>query len=100
MSQILTAIMNLSTLVFVVTGMLAMGLSLTIAQIVAPLRNARLVLLALLANFVLVPFLAYLISLIIPLSESLRVGLILVSTAAGAPFLPKLAQSARGNTAF
>ena len=82
--------MNLSTLVFVVTGMLAMGMSLAVAQIIAPLRNTRLVLLALLANFVLVPSLAYLISLIIPLSDGLRVGLILVSTAAGAPFLPKL----------
>ena len=100
MNEILTAIMNLSTLVFVVTGMLAMGLSLTITQIVAPLRNARLVLLALLANFVLVPFLAYLIGLVIPLGDGLRVGLILVSTAAGAPFLPKLAQAARGNTAL
>lgn len=100
MNEILTAIMNLSTLVFVVTGMLAMGLSLTIAQIVAPLRSARLVILALVANFVLVPLLAYLIGLIIPLGDGLRVGLILVSTAAGAPFLPKLAQAARGNTAF
>jgi predicted Na+-dependent transporter len=100
MNEILTAIMNLSTLVFVVTGMLAMGLSLTITQIVAPLRNARLVLLALLANFVLVPLLAYLIGLIIPLGDGLRVRLILVSTAAGAPFLPKLAQAARGNIAL
>ena len=100
MNEILTAIMNLSTLVFVVTGMLAMGLSLTVAQIVAPLRNARLVFLALLANFALVPALAYLIGLVIPLGDGLRIGLILVSTAAGAPFLPKLAQAARGNIAL
>ncbi len=100
LNQLSSLIMNLSTLAFVVTGMLAMGLSLTVAQIVAPLRNIRLVILALLANFVLVPFLAYLIGLIIPLSDGLRVGLILVSTAAGAPFLPKLAQAARGNTAL
>ena len=56
--------------------------------------------LALLANFVLVPLLAYLITLIIPLSNGLEAGLVLVSTAAGAPFLPKLAQAARGNLAF
>ena len=47
-------LMNLSMLVFVVTSMLAMGLSLTVAQIVAPLRNPRLVLAALAANFILV----------------------------------------------
>jgi len=100
LKESLLLIMNLSTLVFVVTSMLAMGLSLTVAQIVAPLRNARLVILALLANFVLVPSVAYVIGLIIPLSDGLRVGLILVSTAAGAPFLPKLTQAARGNTAL
>jgi BASS family bile acid:Na+ symporter len=100
MDQSLNIITNLSTLVFVVTSMLAMGLSLTLAQIVAPLRDARLVILALLANFVLVPLLAYLINLVIPLSNGLKVGLILVSTAAGAPFLPKLAQAAKGNLAF
>jgi len=100
LNQLLLLIMNLSTLVFVVTSMLAMGLSLTVAQIMAPLRNTRLVLLALLANFVLVPLMAYLISLVIPLSDGLRVGLILAATAAGAPFLPKLAGIARGNTAF
>jgi predicted Na+-dependent transporter len=100
LNQLLSLIMNLSTLIFVVTSMLAMGLSLTVAQILAPLRNTRLVLLALLANFVLVPLVAYLINLVIPLSDGLRVGLILAATAAGAPFLPKLAGIARGNTAF
>jgi predicted Na+-dependent transporter len=96
----LNVILNLSTLVFVVTSMLAMGFSLTVAQIIAPLRNARLVILALLANFVLAPLLAYLITLILPLRSGLEVGLILVSTAAGAPFLPKLAQAAKGNLGF
>ena len=60
--QLASIIMNLSTLVFVVTSMLAMGLSLTVAQILAPLRNARLVILALAANFVMAPIAAYLIS--------------------------------------
>ncbi len=100
MSEILGVIMQLSVLVFVITSMLAMGLSLTIKQIVEPLRNARLVILALVANFVLVPILAYLIVLVIPLEQGLATGLIIMSTAAGAPFLPKLAQAAKGNMAF
>lgn len=98
--QLLSIIMNLSTLVFVVTSMLAMGLSLTVAQILLPLRNARLVILALAANFILVPIVAYLITTFFPLSDGLKIGLILVSTAAGAPFLPRLAQIAKGNLAF
>ena len=62
MSISLKAIAKLAGLLFVVTSMLAMGLNLTMAQIVQPLKNVRLVILALLANFVLVPLLAYRIS--------------------------------------
>ena len=91
---------SLTGLLFIVTSMLAMGLSLTPAQIVQPLKNVRLVLLALLANFVLVPLLAYVITLIIPLEQSLQIGLIVLATAAGVPFLPKLVQGAKGNIAF
>lgn len=100
MAIILEAFANLAILTFVITSMLAMGLSLTTKQIIEPLRNVRLVVKALLANFVLVPLLAYLILLVIPLAEPLAIGLILLATAAGAPFLPKLVQVAKGNVAF
>ena len=42
MNETLLVIAQLSVLVFVFISMLAVGLSLTIAQIVAPLRNTRL----------------------------------------------------------
>ena len=100
MSEVLQVLMNISVLVFVITSMLAMGFNLTISQIIEPLRNARLVILALVANFFLVPILAYAILFIIPLDQGLATGLILMATAAGAPFLPKLAQAAKGNMAF
>ena len=100
MAIILEAFANLAILAFVITSMLAMGLSLTTKQIIEPLRNVRLVVKALLANFVLVPLLAYLILLVIPLAEPLAIGLILLATAAGAPFLPKLVEAAKGNIAF
>lgn len=98
--EFLSSIAGLSGLLFVVTSMMAMGMSLTTAQILQPLRNVRLVVLALLANFVLVPILAYAITLVIPLEQSLQIGLIVLATAAGAPFLPKLAQGAKGDVAF
>ena len=94
------AIAQLSGLVFVVTSMLAMGMSLTISQIVAPLRDVRLVVLALIANFVLVPALAYGIAAVLPIDDALRTGLILLAAAGGAPFLPKLVQVARGPIAL
>ena len=46
---------TVAMLSFVVSSMLAMGAGLTIPQIAEPLRNARLVVLALLANFVVMP---------------------------------------------
>ncbi len=92
-----TAIATIGGLLFVVGSMLATGLSLTVAQIVEPLKNARLVILALLANFILVPLLAYGITRLIPLDESLQIGLIVLSTVAGAPFLVKEVQAAKGN---
>ena len=100
MSEILETLAQLSVLVFVISSMLSMGLSLTTKQIIEPLKDTRLVILALVANFVVVPIAAYAITLILPLNESIEVGLILISMAAGAPFLPKLVQVAKGNTAF
>lgn len=100
LNEFFGAIAQLSGLLFVISSMLAMGLSLTVGQILQPLKNARLVILALLANFVLVPLLAYVILRIIPIEQSLQVGLAVLATAGGAPFLPKLVQGAKGNIAF
>ena len=100
MTEIMETLSVLSLLVFVIGSMASMGLSLKMKQIIEPLKNARLVALALVVNFVLVPVVAFLITLVLPLDESLRIGLILLATAAGAPFLPKLAEVAKGNVAF
>ena len=94
------AIGTLGVLVFIVTSMLGMGFSLTIPQIMTPLKNTRLVIVSLVANFIIVPILALLVVRVIPLSEGLQIGLILVGMAAGAPFLPKLVQVAKGDMAF
>jgi BASS family bile acid:Na+ symporter len=60
----------------------------------------RLALMALLANFVIVPAAAYLITRILPLDQDLQVGLLLLATAAGAPLAIKAAQTARGDMVF
>ena len=96
-NELFTIIAQISGVLGIVCSMLAMGLGLTLAQIVQPLKNARLVVLALLANFVLVPLLAFVITLIIPLDQSLRIGLIVLATCAGAPFLVLEAQGAKAN---
>ena len=99
-SDVLTVIVKLSALVFVVSSMLAMGLSLTLPAIIAPLKNLRLVMLALVINFVAVPLVAWTIQTVMDLDQDIYTGLLLLATAAGAPFLPKLAQVAKGNAAF
>jgi hypothetical protein len=53
--DLLSKAATVAMLSFVVSSMLAMGTGLTVAQIIEPLRNIRLVLLALLANFLLMP---------------------------------------------
>ena len=98
--QLAQAGVSVAMLGFVVSSMLGMGLGLTVGQIVAPLRNARLVVLSLVANFVLMPLAAVVLARTLRLDEPLGVGLLLLGAAAGAPFLPKLAQVAKGNLAF
>jgi BASS family bile acid:Na+ symporter len=91
---------NASVVVFVVSSTLAVGLGLTVPQILAPLRNGRLVVLSLLANFVLAPLVAIGLARLLGLEEPLGAGLLLVGVAAGAPFLLKLADLAKGNMPF
>ena len=99
MTDILDLLYNLMALIFVLGTMISMGLNLTMAQITKPLRNVRFVIMALVINFIIIPAAAYILTLIIPMNETLVTGLILVSLAAGAPALPKLAEIAGVDTA-
>jgi len=91
---------NLSVVVFVVSSTLSVGLALTVPQILAPLRNGRLVVLSLVANFVLAPVAAIGLAKLLGLDEPLGIGLLLVGVAGGAPFLLKLADLAKANMPF
>jgi len=97
---IIQVIANIGILTFVVAGMAALGLELTLKKIIEPLSDLFLLIRVVVANFLLVPALAYLILFLVPLSEGFRIGLILLATAAGAPFLPKLVQVAKGKVAM
>lgn len=87
-------------LAFVIASMLAVGLGLTVNEILAPLRRGKIVAFALLANFVLMPLAALAISRLLRLDQPLGIAFLLLGTAAGAPFLPKLSAIAKGNLAF
>jgi len=98
--EFLSTIVPVVMLVFVVSSVLAVGLSLTVNEILAPLGRGKLVALALLANFVLMPLAALVIARVLRLDQPLGIALLLLGAAAGAPFLPKLASIAKANLAF
>ncbi len=97
LSEVLEAITTVGMLVFIVAGMAAMGLGLTVARIVGPLRDPRMVIGLLVANFVVVPVAAVLAARLLPMEEEAANAIILIGCAAGAPFLPRLAQLAKGD---
>lgn len=98
--ELLNKATEIFVVVFVVSCMLAVGARLTVREILAPLRNGRLVSLALIANFVLMPLCSIAIARALWLEKPLGVALVLLGTAAGAPFLPKLVFAAKGDLAF
>ena len=100
MTGSLQRLADLSILVFVVSSMLAMGMSQRFASVIAPLRRPLPVVLALVVNFALSPLLALALSRIIPLQPAHAAGLLLLSAAAGAPFLPRLAEFCGGNLPY
>ncbi|MEE3719941.1 bile acid:sodium symporter [Tumidithrix elongata RA019] len=95
-----TFLSRLSFLLFILAMLLGTGLSLTVSQILEPLRNVRLVIFSLVANFVVVPFLVFLVLQFVTVSEPIKIGFTILAVAAGPPVLPKLAQMVNGNLAF
>lgn len=98
--ELVSKVVPLTVIVFVVSSMLSVGLSLSIGEILVPLRSGKLVLLALLINFVLMPLLAFGLARLLRLDRPLGVALLVLGTAAGSPMLLKWAAIARANLAF
>ena len=80
-------LLAISVIAFPVSSMLAVGLGHSLREIARPLRQPGRVLRAVVANFVLVPLLALALSHLFSLDPPLATGLLLIGTAAGAPFL-------------
>ncbi|NEU79407.1 bile acid:sodium symporter [Nostoc sp. UIC 10630] len=100
MNEIIPILDKLAFLSFVVATMFGTGLKLTLQQIWEPLRNIRLVILSLVANFLIVPLFIYLLLQVVPVTEPVKAGFIIMALASGPPALPKLAQIVKGNLAF
>ncbi len=99
-SQFLVTLAQRLVLLFVVSNMLALGMSMTIKMVTEPLRNVALSLKAFLANFVLAPAVAFLLMRFFHLEHGYALGLILLATAGGDPFVTKASQIAKGDPAY
>ncbi|HEU4679100.1 MAG TPA: bile acid:sodium symporter [Terrimicrobiaceae bacterium] len=91
---------RIALLTFLVSSLLAAGLTLKLRAILEPWRDRRLVLVALVLNFVAAPALAVFLVRVIPIERPYAIGLLLLGGAAGAPFLPKLVEGAGGDLGF
>jgi len=99
MKEIFEIVFDVSMNTLVAGSMVTMGLGLTVSQIIQPFKNVRMVVLALIANFLAVPLLAFAIVNIFSVSEGVRIGLILLALGGGAPFIPMIVKKAKGRVA-
>ena len=91
---------NISVLIYIVSTMLSMGLSFFPKQFIEPLKDKKLILKSLVANFIMVPIITYIIIQIIPLQPGLVIGLLLMAAGAGSPFMLKLVQFVKADIKF
>lgn len=100
MNEFLSRALTPVILTYVLSGMLALGLSLTVRQILDPLRNIRITLSAVVASYIVLPVVAALTARVFGLDEAIRYGLVLFAMAAGAEAGPIFTAKANGNTAL
>ena len=91
---------NITVVVFTVANLMAGGLECDLKEAIKWLRSPKLFVPSLFWGWIVGPALAFLIILVLPLSEGHAAGLILCSLAPIAPFLPLAAKNARGDMTF
>jgi BASS family bile acid:Na+ symporter len=99
MAEVLQRTLVVATFVFSVASMLAVGLGYTFRDVFTPLRNWPAVVRALIANFVMVPLVATMLTRAFDLDPATGLAFDLLASAAGAASLIKLTRAARGDGA-
>ncbi len=97
MTDLLEKLLGVTLAIFMAGSLLEMGLKLDLKKAAAALRDVRFMVMALLWSFAIGPALATLLAKVLPLSEPYALGLILLGLAPCAPFVPLLAEKARGD---
>ncbi len=97
MNEFLSHALTPVILIYVISGMLALGLSQTVRQIFEPLRNMRITISAVVASYLILPLIATSISRLFGLDPSLRYGLVLMAMCAGAEIGPVFTATSNAN---
>jgi BASS family bile acid:Na+ symporter len=100
MNEFLSHALTPVILIYVISGMLALGLSQTVKQIIEPLKNVRLTISAIVASYIILPLLAASIARLFGLDPALRYGLVLVAMAAGAEAGPIFTAKSNANVSL
>jgi BASS family bile acid:Na+ symporter len=95
--ETLEIVLNVAIAVFIAGVLFTAGLEVTFRQVFEPMKNAGLVVRALVANVLLVPLVVYAMSVFFPLEPPFMIGVLLYGFAAGAPYTPKLVNVAGGD---
>jgi BASS family bile acid:Na+ symporter len=100
MKELLPLLFKISLAIFMAGSLLEMGLRLNLQDAFRGLRSFRFVAYTLVWSFVLVPALAYGITLVVPLQPPYAIGLLLLGMAPCAPFVSGLVDKAKGDLGF
>jgi BASS family bile acid:Na+ symporter len=93
-------VVNLLTIAGLVAIMLSMGFKVTIAEVAAPLRNTRLVVNGLLANFVLAPAATGVLLYMLDTDPLVSAGFLILAVCPGAPVGPPFTAVAKGDVSY
>jgi len=100
MNEFLSHALTPVILIYVISGMLALGLSQTVKQIIEPIKNVRITISAIVASYIILPLLAASIARIFGLDPSLRYGMVLLAMAAGAEVGPIFTAKSNANVSL
>src|SRR5512143_3514062 len=100
MNEFLSHALSPVILIYVISGMLALGLSQTVKQIIEPLKDVRITISAVVASYIILPLLAASIARLFGLDPSLRYGMVLLAMAAGAEVGPIFTAKSNANVSL
>lgn len=81
----------------VILTMLALGFKMTTAQVLGAFKDVKVLLIALIANVIIIPIAVAAILYYVPVDSDIKVGILILAIMPGSSLTPKFVQMAKGN---